>query len=233
MNTTVLAYLLLLLTLVSYYFAKRLYQQFPYLLLSPAFFVPIVLVTGMVYFHIPYTTYMQESHWLVWMLGPATVAFAIPIYEYRNIIREYLFSISLGVFAGMLAGILSAFYLARLFKFDDATTYSLMSRSISTPFAMELTEHVGGSVELVILFTMMTGVAGMLCGDLVLIALKLKSHFAHGAALGNAAHGFGTTKAYMRHREEGVVASLTMVLAGVFMVLAGPFLIRLILRLTG
>jgi putative effector of murein hydrolase len=171
---------------------------------------------------------MQDNQWIVWMLGPATVAFAIPIYEYREIIKTHLLSISMGVVMGMLAGMISSFYLAKLFNFDQSTTYSLMARSISTPFAMELSSHIGGSVELVILFTMITGVIGMIIGDIVLGALPLKSHFVMGASLGNAAHGFGTTKAYSRDKEEGVIASLTMVLAGIFMVLVGPFLVHLL-----
>jgi len=65
---------------------------------------------------------------------------------------------------------------------------------------------------------------------MILLALKLNSRFAQGAALGNSAHGFGTSKAFMRHREEGVVACLTMVLAGVFMVLLGPSIIHLVVN---
>lgn len=116
----------------------------------------------------------------------------------------------------MIAGVISAFYLAKLFSFNEETTCSLMARSISTPFAMELTSNIGGSVELMILFTMITGIAGVAIADMILIALKLNLRFVQGAALGNSAHGFGTSKAFMRHREEGVVACLTMVLAGVF-----------------
>lgn len=220
-------------TILAYLFAKKLYRKFPYLLLSPALFAPIVLIIILLLTHVSYDTYMLDSQWIVWMLGPATVAFAIPIYEYRQIIKEHILSISMGVMMGMFSGMLSAFYLAKLFHFDQPTTYSLMARSISTPFAMELSTHIGGSVELVILFTMITGVVGMLIGDLILAALKLKSHFAQGASLGNAAHGFGTTKAYMRHKQEGVIASLTMVLAGIFMVLFGPFCVHTIVHLLG
>ena len=219
------------LTLIAYIYSKKLYRKYPYLIFSPGILTPILLIAFMLLAHISYDTYMQDGQWIVWMLGPATVAFAIPIYEYRAIIKAHLLSISMGVIFGMVAGMISAFYLAKIFNFDQATTYSLMARSISTPFAMELSTHIGGSVELVILFTMITGVFGMVAGDLILGALKLNSHFAQGASLGNAAHGFGATKAYMRHREEGVIASLTMVLAGIFMVLVGPFLVHLIIRL--
>ncbi|AUX91435.1 LrgB family protein [Acinetobacter variabilis] len=225
---TLIAIVCLISTLLFYTVVKKIHQKYSYLILSPAILPPILLIILILSLNISYDTYMQDNQWIVWMLGPATVAFAIPIYEYREIIKTHLLSISMGVVIGMLAGMISSFYLAKLFNFDQSTTYSLMARSISTPFAMELSNHIGGSVELVILFTMITGVIGMIIGDIVLAALPLKSHFVMGASLGNAAHGFGTTKAYSRDKEEGVIASLTMVLAGIFMVLVGPFLVHLL-----
>ena len=218
-------------TFIGYILSKKLHQKYPYMLLAPGIFVPFIIMLLMVIFHISYDTYMIENKWIVWMLGPATIAFAIPIYEYRKVIKEHVLSISLGIVVGMIAGVISAFYLAKLFSFDQETTYSLMARSISTPFAMELTSNIGGSVELVILFTMITGIAGVAMADMILLALKLNSRFAQGAALGNSAHGFGTSKAFMRHREEGVVACLTMVLAGVFMVLLGPGIVHLVVNI--
>lgn len=218
-------------TFIAYLVAKPIYKKLPYLPFSPAILVPVVIIGCLLYFHITYDTYMQDSHWIVWMLGPTTVAFAIPIYEYRDIIKKHAFAISMGIVIGMTAGMMSAFYLAQIFHFDQQTTLSLMSRSISTPFAMELSEHIGGSVQLVILFTIITGIIGMIFGDLILAGLKLKSYMANGASLGNAAHGFGTSKAYTRNKEEGVIASLTMVLAGIFMVIFGPYLVHIILKI--
>ncbi|NNH76546.1 LrgB family protein [Acinetobacter sp. ANC 5380] len=217
-------------TFIGYILSKKLHKKYPYMLLAPGIFVPFIIMVLMVIFNISYDTYMMENKWIIWMLGPATIAFAIPIYEYRKVIKEHVLSISLGIVVGMIAGVMSAFYLAKLFSFNQETTYSLMARSISTPFAMELTSNIGGSVELVILFTMITGIAGVAIADMILLALKLNSRFAQGAALGNSAHGFGTSKAFMRHREEGVVACLTMVLAGVFMVLLGPSIIHLVVN---
>lgn len=225
--------LFFVLTFIGYVLVKKLHRKYPYMLLSPALFLPFLLIILMLTFHVSYDTYMEESRWIIWMLGPATVAFAIPIYEYRQVIKDHAISIAFGIISGMLAGMISAFYLAKLFSFNQETTYSLMARSISTPFAMELTKNIGGSIELVILFTMITGIAGVACADLVLAGLKLHSKFAQGAALGNAAHGFGTSKAFMRHKEEGVAACLSMVLAGVFMVLLGPSLIYAVIWILG
>ena len=218
-------------TFIGYILSKKLHKKYPYMLLAPGIFVPFIIMVLMVIFNVSYDTYMMENKWIIWMLGPATIAFAIPIYEYRKVIKEHVLSISLGIVVGMIAGVMSAFYLAKLFSFNQETTYSLMARSISTPFAMELTSNIGGSVELVILFTMITGIAGVAMADMILLALKLNSRFAQGAALGNSAHGFGTSKAFMRHREEGVVACLTMVLAGVFMVLLGPGIVHLVVNI--
>lgn len=229
MNLLALGFLIA--TLFGYIFNKKLYRKYPYLVFSPAILLPTLLILAISALQSSYSTYMHYNQWIVWLLGPATVAFAIPIYEYRDVIRQHVLSISLGIILGMTAGVVSAFYLANLFDFDQITRYSLMSRSISTPFAMELTQDLGGSVELVILFTMMTGILGVACADLVLIALRLNSRFAQGAALGNAAHGFGTSKAFMRHRDEGVIACLSMVLSGIFMVLFGPLLVHGIISL--
>lgn len=229
MNLLALGFLIA--TLFGYIFNKKLYRKYPYLLFSPAILLPILLILAISALQSSYSTYMHYNQWIVWLLGPATVAFAIPIYEYRDVIRQHVLSISLGIILGMTAGVVSAFYLASLFDFDQITRYSLMSRSISTPFAVELTQNLGGSVELVILFTMMTGILGVACADLVLIALRLNSRFAQGAALGNAAHGFGTSKAFLRHRDEGVIACLSMVLSGIFMVLFGPLLVHGIISL--
>ncbi|WP_326519530.1 LrgB family protein [Acinetobacter sp. CAAS 2-6] len=229
MNLLALGFLIA--TLFGYILNKKLYRKYPYLLFSPAILLPVLLMLAISALQSSYSTYMHYNQWIVWLLGPATVAFAIPIYEYRDVIRQHVLSIGLGIILGMTAGVVSAFYLANLFDFDQITRYSLMSRSISTPFAMELTQDLGGSVELVILFTMMTGILGVACADLVLIALRLNSRFAQGAALGNAAHGFGTSKAFLRHRDEGVIACLSMVLSGIFMVLFGPLLVHGIISL--
>jgi putative effector of murein hydrolase len=171
---------------------------------------------------------VADTHWLVWMLGPATIAFAVPIYEQRAIVRRHWLALSLGVVVGMLVAVVSARWLAGMFHFDPTVSSSLMARSISTPFAMAVVEQTGGSAELVSLFTVITGLVGMIAGDVVLGLMHL-SPVANGASLGASAHGFGTVRARQRGSEEGVVASLTMVLAGVLMVLVGPQLTHAVL----
>jgi putative effector of murein hydrolase len=101
---------------------------------------------------------------------------------------------------------------------------SLAPRSISTPFALAATHSLGGSPQLTAVFVVLTGVCGMLLGEAMLLWLPLRSKLARGALLGAAAHAAGTAKAREIGAEEGVVASLTMMLGGVGMVFAAPLI---------
>lgn len=219
--------LCLIWTLVAYVVTKRVYQRYPKLWFSPAILVPVLTIILMMIFGVSYQTYHQDTQWIVNLLGPATVVFAVPIYRYRHMIRQHLGVLSLAIVVGMSVGIVSAYQLAQIFKFSPEVTNSLMARSISTPFAMIFAENIHGSAALASLFTLITGLFGMVCGDFILAMTKVRSNIANGAAFGNAAHGFGTVRAQQRDSEEGVIASLTMVIAGILMVLVGPVAIHL------
>jgi putative effector of murein hydrolase len=91
-----------------------------------------------------------------------------------------------------------------------------------------LTEKIGGSISLIPLFTVITGLVGMLFGDFLLLWMRYKNSIAQGAALGNAAHAMGIARARQRHELEGVIASLSMIISGIIMVLFAPFMISLI-----
>ncbi len=218
------SFLCLVWTIALYFVIKPFYRRNPRIWLSPAIVVPVLSIAVLLMADIPYAAYVADTRWMVWLLGPATIAFAVPIYEHRGIVRRHWLALAFGVVAGMLVAMISARLLAEAFHFSNEVSRSLMARSVSTPFAVAVVSHTGGSADLVSLFTVMTGLVGMMVGDTVLALLRLRSPVAQGASLGAAAHGFGTARARQRHTEEGVVASLTMVLAGVLMVIAGPAL---------
>ncbi|CAM9264983.1 MULTISPECIES: LrgB family protein [Acinetobacter] len=224
-----LSIIFLLLTVFGYIVFLRIYHKFPNMLLAPGIAVPLILIILLYVLQVKYQQYMQFNQGLVWMIGPTTVAFALPIYEYKHILTKHFISISLGIVFGMLSGVLSSYALAQYFSLDRTLTLSLMTRSISTPFAMELANQINGSIELSILFTMLTGIAAVLVANLVFGLINLKNNVAQGAALGNAGHGFGTVKAFLRHTDEGVAACLCMILSGILMVFVGPYLILMLI----
>ncbi|MCE0495622.1 LrgB family protein [Vibrio salinus] len=214
----------LLMTILFYYLSKYLYKKKKNILLMPLLLAPVLLVFIVVYFQIPYQSYIADSHWLLWMLGPATVAFAIPVYDNRHMIRRHWLSISVGVSVSVIIAIGSTVLLAKLFHLPEILQRSLAMRSITTPFAVEATKSVGGEADLTALFVVMTGVIGMVIGEVVLTILSIRSRLGKGASLGASAHAAGTAKAYQLGDSEGVVSSAVMMIAGMVTVLVAPFL---------
>lgn len=222
MNSFQLSALCFVITLGLYYANKRLYRRFRKLPLMPLVFTPILLVLMLVFGHISYQNYMGESHWLLWLLGPATIAFAVPVYDNLAVIRRHWMSLSAGVLTATVVAVTSSVWLARLFTLPDEIQRSLAVRSITTPFALEAAKPMGGQPELVALFVVITGVFGMAVGDALFLRLAIREGMAKGAGFGAASHGAGTARSYEIGPQEGVIASLVMMLSGIVMVLAAP-----------
>ncbi|MBB5421003.1 putative murein hydrolase (TIGR00659 family) [Paraburkholderia atlantica] len=214
----------LVLTIALYFASKALYARVRSPWLTPMLTVPATLVAIVVLAHIPYSLYFEDTRWLMWLLGPATVAFAVPIYEYRALLKRHWISLSVGVTVGILVGVGGSLMLAKLLHLSPELQRSLMTRSVSTPFALAVSDRIHAPKDLSALFVIATGVCGMLFGELVLAFVPLRTRLARGALFGAAAHGVGTAKARELGSEEGVVSSLTMMIAGVAMVLLAPML---------
>jgi predicted murein hydrolase (TIGR00659 family) len=212
----------LILTVALYFASKALYARFRSPWLTPLVAVPVVLGMTVLALHIPYPVYFEDTRWLMWLLGPATVAFAVPIYEYRDLLRRHWISLAVGVTVGIVVAVGGSLALAKLLHLSPDLQRSLMTRSVSTPFALAVSDKIHAPRDLTALFVIATGVCGMLFGELVLALVPLRTRLARGALFGAAAHGVGTAKARELGNEEGVVASLTMMIAGVVMVLLAP-----------
>jgi predicted murein hydrolase (TIGR00659 family) len=211
-------------TIVLYYLSKALYCRWPVVWLSPLFAAPAVLIAIAVVLHASYQDYMRDTHWLLALLGPATVAFAVPIYEQRALIKRYWPILLAGVAVGSTTAMISAWGLASLFGLDESLRLSLMPRSISTPFAMIVSGDIGGVPNLTAVFVVITGLFGAAAGQTLLRLLPLHSGLARGALFGMGAHGVGVAKAHEIGREEGSIAGLVMVLVGLTNVLAAPLI---------
>jgi len=222
MNDFVLSVLCLAATLLIYFANKRLYRRWHRLLLMPLVMTPMVLVALLVVTHISWQDYIGESRWLLWLLGPATLAFAVPVYENMAIIRRHWLSLTAGVITATLVAICSSVWLARLLTLPEEIQRSLAVRSITTPFVLAAAEQLGGKPDLVALFVVITGVFGMAVGDLLFLRLAIKQGMAKGAGFGAASHGAGTARAYELGPQEGVVSSLVMMLSGVLTVIIAP-----------
>ncbi len=223
-HSSLLGLLCFVLTIAFYYGSKLLYRRKRTIFLMPLLLAPLLLVLVVIGFHIPYQDYMSDSHWLLWMLGPATVAFAIPVYDNRLLIQRHWLSLSVGVLVSVVAAVGSTVFLARWLNLSELLQRSLAMRSVTTPFAVEASKSVGGQSDLTALFVVLTGLIGMAVGEIILAVCSIRTRLGKGASLGASAHGAGTAKAYQMGASEGVVSSVVMMIAGMVTVLIAPFI---------
>lgn len=216
------------LTIALYALGKALHRRKPCWWTSPLMVAPLLLILASLMLHVTYGEYIRGTHWLVALLAPATVSFAVPIYEQRALIRRHWLLLVIGVLVGSATAIASSWALASLLGLDDSLRLSLLPRSLSTPFAMALSSDIGGVPALTAVFVVITGVLGAAMGEGLLTCLPLQSALARGALLGMGAHGAGTAKAHQIDGEVGAIAGLVMVLVGLFNVLAAPLLVYLL-----
>ncbi|MCP8346685.1 LrgB family protein [Pseudomonas sp. FBF18] len=214
----------LALTLLAYLGSRWLYRRTGRYLLSPLILVPVVLLAVAVPLHTGYAEYARNTHWLMSVLGPVTVAFAVPIWQQRALLARHWPALSLGMLVGSAASIGSSWALAHALSLDNQVSLSLLPRSITTPFAMPLAHDLGGVPELTAVFVMFTGVLGALMGGVLLKYLPLRTPLARGALFGVGAHGAGVSRAHEVGGEEGSVAGLVMVLTGIFNLFMAPLL---------
>jgi putative effector of murein hydrolase len=214
----------LALTLLAYLGSRWLYRRTGRYLLSPLILVPLVLLAVAVPLNTAYAEYSRDTHWLMSVLGPVTVAFAVPIWQQRALLARHWPALSLGMLVGSTVSIASSWGLAHLLSLDNAVSLSLLPRSITTPFAMPLARDLGGVPELTAVFVMFTGVLGAMFGGVLLKFLPLRTPLARGALFGVGAHGAGVSRAHEVGGEEGSVAGLVMVLTGLLNLCAAPLL---------
>ena len=207
-------------TLLAYLFSRWIYRRTGRYLLSPLILVPALLLALAVPLHTAYAEYSSNTHWLMLVLGPVTVAFAVPIWQQRRLLMRHWSALLLGMLAGSAASIATSFGLAKALALDSSVTMSLVPRSITTPFAMPMALDLGGVPELTAVFVMFTGV--------LLKWLPLRSALARGALFGVGAHGAGVSRAHEVGGEEGSVAGLVMVLTGLLNLFAAPLLASLL-----
>lgn len=211
-------------TIGFYLVAKAFYRRLPRWWTTPLAITPLLVIAAVTAFHVGYPEYLSGTHWLIGLLGPATVAFAIPIYEQRALIRRQWPVLAVGVVVGTITAMGTAWVLASLLGLDGALRLSLLPRSMSTPFAMTVSGDIGGVPDLTAVFVVFTGVFGAALGEILLRWMPLRSGLARGALFGAGAHGAGVAKAQEIGREEGTVAALVMVLVGLVNVLIAPLL---------
>jgi len=205
----------LTLTLLTYQGAFLLYQRcgaHPLanpVLVSVAVLVGLLTLTGT-----PYRTYFDGAQFVHFLLGPATVALAIPLYAQFGRLKRMLLPLLTALVIGSFTAALSALAVAALLGADRATQMSLAPKSVTTPIAMGIAERIGGLPSLTAVLVIATGILGAIGARYVFALFKIRDDAARGFAMGLASHGIGTARAFQESEQTGAFAALAMGLNG-------------------
>ncbi|MFM1651424.1 CidB/LrgB family autolysis modulator [Brevibacillus sp. B_LB10_24] len=213
-----------ILTIVIYYGAKRCYARWPKVYLSPLLVTPVLLVAILTWTHLPYQAYNEGTRPLSYLLQPATVAFAIPLYKYSAVLKKHAVEIAAGVLSGSVAAVFSTALLGGWLHVNPQMIHSLIPHSVTTPIAMGVSERIGGVPTLTAVFVIITGLAGALIGPWLIRLLRIHSEVARGVLLGTSAHGAGTSKAFEISQVAGTISSISMILAALITLCAAPWM---------
>lgn len=215
-------------TVLLYVGAKWCYRRNPKVYLSPLVTTPMLITALLLVARIPYDTYNGGAKWLSIMLQPATIAFAVPLYKNRAVLKKHSLEIVASVLFGSIVAIVSSALLAEELHINAQIVNSLIPRSVTTPIAMEISQMVGGIPSVTAVFVIITGLLGPLLGPLVLRTCKIENEIARGVLFGTGAHVVGTAKAFEFGCATGTSSSLAMILAAIFTVCIAPLILLIL-----
>ena len=193
------------------------------ILIGAAIVIGVLLLTG-----IDPEEYQAGASGLSWLLTPATVCLAVPLYRQLKILKKNIPAIVAGVAAGTVVSLGSIFLLCLLFRLDRQITVSLLPKSITTAMGIVLAEDNGGIPALTSVIILITGILGNLTGSALCKLLKLTDPISKGVAFGTASHIIGTSKATEIDPLAGAVSSLSLVVSGILTALLFPIICSLL-----
>ncbi len=189
-------------------------------LIAMSLLVAFLLLTGTAY-----ETYFTGAQFVHFLLGPATVALAIPLYTHFRKVREMAWPIMIGLLAGSLTAIVSAMGVARMLGASLPTQLSLAPKSVTTPIAMGIAERIGGIPSLTAVMVIVTGIIGAVGARYLFNFLRVDDPAVRGFAMGVASHGIGTARAFQISEQTGAFSALAMGLNGALTALLLPLLV--------
>lgn len=198
-------------------------------IVNPVLIAVAILASILFVTRTPYATYFEGAQFVHFLLGPATVALALPLWDSRARMRRAALPIAAGIVAGSVMAITSALVIAKALGVQGATLASLAPKSVTAPVAIGISENVGGLPTLTAVLVILTGIIGAVVATPLLNLLGMTDWRARGLAVGVAAHGIGTARAFNVNPTAGAFAGLGMGLNGVLTALIAPYNLALFL----
>lgn len=205
-------------SLLAYEVGLMLKRRFRLAILNPLLIAVICVIGVNAVMKVDYQTYNAGGQYLSYLLTPATVCLAVPLYEQLELLKKHLTAVICGIVAGVMASMVGVLICALVFGLEHELYVTLLPKSITTAIGMGVSEELGGIVTITVATIIVTGILGSVIADGVFALFRIEEPVARGLALGNASHAIGTAKAMEMGQVEGAMSGLAVAVAGLLTV---------------
>ena len=213
------AYLGVLISLASYALGIWLRRKTRLSFMNPLLISIVLVILFLGLSGMSYGTYASGAYSISFLLTPATICLAVPLYEQFTLLKKHWKAVMAGIVSGVVSSLVCILLLALLFRFDHQTYVTFLPKSITTAIGMDVAEELGGYVPLAVVVIIITGVLGNVIAEGVLKVFRIEEPIAKGIAIGSSSHAVGTAKAMEIGPVEGAMSSLSIVVCGVLTVI--------------
>lgn len=205
-------------SLAAYEGGLLLKKKFKLAVLNPLLTATICVMALLTLLNIEYTHYQESAKYISYLLTPATVCLALPLYRQLHLLKQNLKAVAGGIAAGVVTSLFSVFLLSKLLGLTHQQYVTLLPKSITTAIGLGISEELGGITTITVAVIIITGILGNVMAELVCRVFRIDEPVARGLALGTASHAIGTAKAMELGEIEGAMSSLAIAVAGLLTV---------------
>ena len=205
-------------SLIAYEIGLFLKRKLGLAILNPLLVSIVIVILALKVFGISYEVYNASAKYISYLLTPATVCLAVPLYEQLELLKKNKVAVVCGILSGTLASLTGIFVLCMLFGFNHQQYVTMLPKSITTGIGIGVSEELGGYVTITVAVIILTGVLGNILAEGICKLFKINHPIAKGIAIGTASHAIGTAKAMELGEIEGAMSSLSIAVSGILTV---------------
>ena len=215
------------LSLASYEIGRLLKRRFKLAVFNPLLIAILLTIGALFLLGVDYESYMGGAKYISYLLTPATVCLAVPLYEQTSLLKKHVKALAAGIASGVLASVTSVLILSKLFSLSHEQYVTLLPKSITTAIGMGVSAELGGAVTITVAVIILTGILGNVIAEGLFRLFRIREPVAKGLALGTAAHAIGTAKALEIGEVEGAMSSLAITVCGLVTAATASFFAQL------
>ncbi|WP_330372420.1 LrgB family protein [Lachnospira multipara] len=209
-------------TLVAYAIGVIIKKKLKVAIFNPLLISIMLIIVFLAFSGMSYQTYSEGADFISYLLTPATVCLAVPMYEQMESLKKNGLAILIGVLSGTVTSMLCVLVCSLLFKMNHETYVTLLPKSITTAIGIGVSEEMNGIITITIASIIITGIFGNIFAEMICKLFKIEDPIAKGVAIGTSSHAMGTSKAMEMGEVEGAISSLSLAIAGLLTVIIAP-----------